>query len=48
MKKLITSMNFSAFSSERFENPTLQKHYAVIEALALNMDAEDDFNDHTS
>ena len=38
MKKLIKSMNFTAFSSEKFENPSLQKHFAVLEALALDRD----------
>ena len=48
MKKLIKSMNFTAFSSEKFENPSLQKHFAVLEALALDRDMPDDVPDHTS
>eukprot|EP00043_Microstomoeca_roanoka_P019834 m.230462 g.230462 ORF g.230462 m.230462 type:complete len:639 (+) comp17060_c3_seq4:3221-5137(+) len=47
MKKLIKSMNFTGFSSEKFENPALQKHYAVLEALALNRDISEEFEDHT-
>ncbi|EGD75913.1 hypothetical protein PTSG_00622 [Salpingoeca rosetta] len=47
MKKLIKSMNFTGFSSEKFENPSLQKHYSVLEALALNRDITEDPPDHT-
>ena len=36
------------FRSDNFENPSLQTHYAFVEALALDRDAPDDINDFTS
>eukprot|EP00049_Salpingoeca_infusionum_P001630 m.49748 g.49748 ORF g.49748 m.49748 type:complete len:663 (+) comp11118_c0_seq2:97-2085(+) len=46
-QKLIKSMTFKAFSSDNFTNPTLQKHFAALEALALDKDAPDEVVDLT-
>lgn len=47
MAKLITKMDFPSFSSDNFENPTLQKHYRNLEALALDRDEPEPFEDLT-
>ncbi|XP_064634818.1 X-ray repair cross-complementing protein 6-like [Lineus longissimus] len=45
-KEVVKKMNFP-FKSESFENPSLQKHYANLEALALDRDVPDDITDYT-
>ena len=43
-KQIIKSLKFP-FSSDSFENPALQKHYANVEAIALDKDETDDIED---
>lgn len=45
-KELVKKLQF-AFTSESFENPQLQQHYAAIEALALERDAPEEVADFT-
>ena len=45
-KELIKKVQF-AFRSESFENPALQKHYANVEAMALERDAPEEISDFT-
>jgi len=45
-KELIKKVQF-AFKSEGFENPALQKHYANLEAMALERDAPEEISDFT-
>lgn len=46
-KELIKKLAFP-FSSENFENPRLQHHYANVEAMALDRDMPEDVPDFTS
>jgi ATP-dependent DNA helicase II len=46
-KKLIKKLYTSKFSGLDIENPTLQKHYAALQALALEHDKEEDIQDLT-
>lgn len=43
---MIKKLQF-AFRSENFENPALQKHYASVEAMALDRDNVDEPTDFT-
>ena len=45
-KKVIKNLTFQ-FKSESFENPSLQREYRVLEALALDKDEPDEFTDYT-
>jgi hypothetical protein len=45
-KEMIKKLQF-AFRSENFENPALQKHYASVEAMALDRDNIDEPTDFT-
>jgi ATP-dependent DNA helicase 2 subunit 1 len=45
-KELIKKMKFT-FNSESFENPSLQKYWRNIEALALDRDAPEEVEDFT-
>jgi ATP-dependent DNA helicase 2 subunit 1 len=45
-KELIKKLQF-AFRSESFENPGLQKHFANVEALALDRENVDELQDFT-
>lgn len=45
-KEIIKKLQFT-FSSESFENPTLQKYWRNIEALALDRDAPEEMTDYT-
>ena len=45
-KELVKKLQF-AFTSESFENPQLQQHYAAVEALALERDAPEEVADFT-
>jgi len=45
-KEMIKKLQF-AFRSENFENPALQKHYASVEAMALDRDSLDEPTDFT-
>jgi len=44
--QLIKKLQF-AFRSESFENPVLQRHYASIEAMALDRDTVEEISDFT-
>lgn len=46
-KEIIKKLQFT-FTSESFENPTLQKYWRNVEALALDRDAPEDMTDYTS
>ncbi|EDO49291.1 predicted protein [Nematostella vectensis] len=45
-QKIIRKLHFT-FDSTSFENPTLQKHFNSLEALALDRDAPEEVNDLT-
>ena len=45
-KEIIKKLQFS-FSSESFENPVLQNHYAAVEAIALDRDEKEEVTDYT-
>ena len=45
-KEIIKKLGFT-FSSEAFENPVIQKYWRNIEALALDKDAPEEFQDFT-
>ena len=45
-KNVIKKLMFS-FKSESFENPSLQREYRVLEALALEKEDPDEFTDYT-
>ena len=45
-KKVIKNLTFQ-FKSDSFENPSLQREYRVLEALALDKDEPDEFIDYT-
>ena len=46
-KEIIRKLQFT-FKSDSFENPALQKHYANVEAMALDRDAPEDIEDFAS
>lgn len=43
-KEIVKKLRFR-YSSEAFENPVLQKHYANVEAMALDRDQPEDIDD---
>ncbi|XP_011408577.1 PREDICTED: X-ray repair cross-complementing protein 5-like [Amphimedon queenslandica] len=45
-KEIIKKLSFN-FQSESFENPVIQKHYRVLEALALEHEEEEEITDLT-
>ena len=45
-KEMIKKLQFS-YKPEAFENPSLQKHYVNLEAMALDRDAPEDITDYT-
>lgn len=45
-KELIKKLQFT-FRPESFENPALQKHYANVEAMALDRDQPEEVHDYT-
>ncbi len=46
-KAIVKAINFK-YSPEDFDNPSLQKHFANIEAMALDRDAPEEVDDLTS
>ena len=46
-KELVKKLQFT-FRPESFENPALQKHYANVEAMALDRDEPEEITDYTS
>jgi ATP-dependent DNA helicase 2 subunit 1 len=44
-KKVVKQLRI-AFDSHNFENPALQKHYATLQALALDREAEEETVDY--
>lgn len=47
MSKVAKELTSKKFSSDSFENPSLQKHYRSLEALALEQSTPSDLTDHT-
>ncbi|XP_037546781.1 X-ray repair cross-complementing protein 6 [Nematolebias whitei] len=45
MKEIVYKLRFT-YKSDAFENPVLQQHYRNLEALALDMMAPEDIDDH--
>ncbi|KAK2178913.1 hypothetical protein NP493_525g06064 [Ridgeia piscesae] len=45
-KEIVKKLQF-VFSSENFENPTLQRYYANVEAMALDTDQPEEVEDYT-
>ncbi len=45
-KAIVKAINFK-YSPDNFDNPSLQKHYANIEAMALDRDAPEETEDLT-
>jgi hypothetical protein len=43
-KEIVKKLRFN-YTPERFENPVLQRHYANVEALALELDEPEETND---
>ncbi|KAI9323999.1 SPOC like C-terminal domain-containing protein [Obelidium mucronatum] len=46
--EIIDKTTIKNFSVYNYPNPTLQKHYANLQAVALKRDTADDFDDHTA
>eukprot|EP01094_Clydonella_sp_ATCC50884_P000497 TRINITY_DN10386_c0_g1_i1.p1 TRINITY_DN10386_c0_g1~~TRINITY_DN10386_c0_g1_i1.p1 ORF type:complete len:641 (+),score=205.12 TRINITY_DN10386_c0_g1_i1:133-2055(+) len=45
-KKMVKTLRVR-FDSQNFENPALQKHFAALQAIALEREVVDDIEDHT-
>lgn len=47
-KKVVGKLELKDFSPKDYENPSLQKHYANLQALALNKDQPEEIVDYTA
>ena len=46
-RRVVEKLELKDFSPSDYENPVLKRHYANLQALALNQDVPEDFADHT-
>ena len=47
-KKIVAKLELKNFSPKDYENPALQKHYANLQALALDKSQPDEITDYTA